>query len=204
RAFNQALRNDPNLAIAHVGLTIAYTELNKPDLMAGALARARALAAGASSHDRTHIEARVLQVAAELAPRDPAKLQVYRKSLDEALARQPGDAELLMLRGIAESPDPADRGQGSTGSAVPFYMRALAAGPTAAEHYLTHALENTNRTAEALPHAAAYARAAPNIPHALHMRGHVLRRSGQIEAAIGAFEAADRAAAAYFQAENVP
>jgi tetratricopeptide (TPR) repeat protein len=204
RSFNQALRSDPGLAMAHVGLTFAYTELNKSDLAAGALSRARALAAAASPHDRAHIDARLLQAAAELAPRDPTKLQAYRKSLDEALAKQPGDAELLMLRGIAESPDPADRGQGSMASAVSFYMRALAAGGIATEHYLTHALENTNHTAEALPHAAAYARAAPNIPHALHMRGHVLRRSGLIEAAIGAFEAADRAASAYFQAENVP
>lgn len=204
RSFNQALRSDPNLAMAHLGLTFAYTELNKPDLAAEALARARQLAAAASPHDRAHVDARVLQVAAELAPRDPAKLQAYRKSLDDALARQPGDAELLMLRGIAESSDPADRGQGSTASSVPFYMKALGAGGSAAEHYLTHALENTSRTAEALPHAGAYARAAPNIPHALHMRGHVLRRSGRIDAAIEAFEAADRTAAAYFQAESVP
>jgi tetratricopeptide (TPR) repeat protein len=204
RSFNQALRSDPNLGIAHAGLSIAYTELNKPDLAAKAVARAQVLAAGASAHDKAHIDARVLQAAAELAPRDSGKLQAYRKSLDDAVARQPADAELLMLRGIAESPDPADRGQGSTASAIPFYMKALAAGGTAAEHYLTHALENANRTSEALPHAAAYARAAPSIPHALHMRGHVLRRSGQIEAAIGAFEAADRAASAYFQAEHVP
>jgi tetratricopeptide (TPR) repeat protein len=204
RSFNQALRSDPNLAMAHVGLTFAYTELNKPELAASALARARALAGTASPHDRAHIDARALQAAAELAPRDPAKLHAYRKSLDDALARQPADAELLILRGIAESPDPADRGQGSTASAIPFYTKALGAGGTAAEHYLTHALENANRTGEALPHAAAYARAAPNIPHALHMRGHVLRRSGQIEAASGAFEAADRAASTYFQAENVP
>jgi tetratricopeptide (TPR) repeat protein len=204
RSFNQALRSDPSLAMAHVGLTFAYTELNKPDLAAGALARARALAAAASPHDRAHIDARVLQAAAELAPRDPARLQAYRNSLDEALAREPGDAELWILRGIAESPDPADRGQGSTASSLPFYMKAVGAGGDAAEHYLTHALENTNRTADALRHAAAYAAAAPNIPHALHMRGHVLRRSGQIDPAITAFEAADRAASAYFQAEHVP
>jgi tetratricopeptide (TPR) repeat protein len=204
RSFNQALRSDPDLAIAQAGLTVAYTELNQPDLAAAALERARALAGAATPHDRAHIAARALQVAAEHAPRDPAKLQAYRQSLDEAIAKHTADAELLMLRGMAESPDPADRGQGSTASAIPFYMKALAAGGTAAEHYLTHAFENTNRTAEALPHAAAYARAAPNIPHALHMRGHVLRRSGQIEAAIGAFEAADRAATTYFQAENVP
>jgi tetratricopeptide (TPR) repeat protein len=204
RSFNQALRADANLAMAEVGLTFAYAELNKPDLAAAALARAQARASAASPHDRAHITARVLQAAAERAPKDTAALQAYRKSLDEALSQEPRDAELLMLRGIAESPDPADRGQGSTASAVSFYMRALAAGGTAADHYLTHAFENTNRVAEALPHAAAYARAAPELPHAVHMHGHVLRRSGQIDAAIAAFEAADRAASAYFRIERVP
>jgi tetratricopeptide (TPR) repeat protein len=204
RSFNQALRTDSTLAMAHVGLTFAYTELNKPDLAAAALARAQALSSVAGTHDRVHITARVLQAAAEKAPKDTAALQAYRKSLDEALSKEPRDAELLMLRGIAESPDPADRGQGSTASAVSFYMRALAAGGTAADHYLTHAFENTNQVAEALPHAAAYAVAAPDVPHAVHMHGHVLRRSGQIDAAIAAFEAADRAASAYFRAESVP
>ena len=31
RSFNQALRLDPSLAIAHVGLSLVYAELNKPD-----------------------------------------------------------------------------------------------------------------------------------------------------------------------------
>src|SRR5215208_1180128 len=30
RSFNQALRIDPKLALAHVGLTVAYVELNAP------------------------------------------------------------------------------------------------------------------------------------------------------------------------------
>jgi tetratricopeptide (TPR) repeat protein len=204
RSFNQALRIDANLAMAQLGLTIAYTELNKPDAARGALTRAQGLAAKASAHDRLHIDARALQMAAEAAPGDHARLAAYRRALDAALVKEPRDAELWMLRGIAESPDPADRGQGSVASSIPFYDKALALGAVAARHYLTHAYENTNRIDEAIVHAAAYARAAPAIPHALHMHGHVLRRAGRIEAAIGAFEAADRAATEYFTAENIP
>ena len=36
------------------------------------------------------------------------------------------DAEFWLLRGNAESPDPADRGQGSVASAIRFYQNLLA------------------------------------------------------------------------------
>src|SRR5215831_16839679 len=204
RSFNQALRLDPRLAIADAELSIAYTELNQPAAARSALERARALAPQASEHDRLHITARAAQAEAEAAPGDQAKLAAYRKALDAALVKSPQDAELLMLRGIAESPDPSDRGQGSVVSSIPYYERALALGSVAAHHYLTHAFENSGRVADALPHAAAYARAAPSIPHALHMNGHVLRRLGRIDEAVGAFEAAKRAETEYLRAETIP
>ena len=94
------------------------------------------------------------------------------------------------------------RGQG-TRSSIPFYEKAIALGGVSAHHYLTHALENADRVTEALPHADAYARLAPTLPHALHMNGHVLRRAGRIDEAIGAFEAADGAETEYFGRENV-
>src|SRR5918999_1179642 len=52
RSFNQALRIDPRLAMAHLGLTYAYVELNAPDRARAALDRARTLASAASEHDR--------------------------------------------------------------------------------------------------------------------------------------------------------
>ena len=64
-------------------------------------------------------------MAAEDAPGDPAKLAAYRKALDGAIAAFPNDAEFVLLRGIAESPDPADRGQGSVVGSIPFYERVL-------------------------------------------------------------------------------
>ena len=204
RSFNQALRLDPRLAIANAELSIAYTELNQPALARSALERAGALAPQASEHDRLHIAARVAQAEAETASGDQTKLAAYRKALDAALLKAPQDVELLMLRGIAESPDPADRGQGSVVSSIPSYEKALGLGSVAAHHYLTHALENSGRIADALPHADAYARAAPAIPHALHMSGHVLRRLGKIDEAVGAFEAAERAEAEYLRTEKIP
>ena len=53
-------------------------------------------------------------MAAEGASIDRGRLAAYRTLLDEALIEFPSDEEFWLLRGIAESPDPADRGQGST------------------------------------------------------------------------------------------
>src|SRR5918994_1944207 len=49
--------------------------------------------------------------------------------IDAALARQPSDVELWLLRGIAQSPDPADRGQGSVEASIPFFEKALGLSP---------------------------------------------------------------------------
>jgi tetratricopeptide (TPR) repeat protein len=204
RSFNQALRVDPQLAPALVGLSLACAELNKPEASRAALQKAQQLATTASAHDRLHVELRGAQVAAENQPSDRTKLAAYRSALDAALTRYPDDAELWMLRGIAESADPFERGQGSGSSAVPFYEKALALGGTAAHHYLTHAFENTGRVGEAVEHAEAYARLAAAVPHALHMHGHVLRRAGRIAQAVAAFETADRVQQEYFRAEGVP
>jgi len=204
RSFNQALRLDGNLALAHLGLTIAYTELNAPPAARAALARAQALAR--TEHDRRHVAARALQMAAEAAPADAAKLAAYRAALDAALTAFPSDEEFWLQRGQAESPDPAERGQGSVAGSVRFYEKALAleSAHFAAHHYLTHAYENTGKVPEALTQGTTYAKMAPNVPHARHMDGHNLRRAGRIDEAIAAFAAADALETAYFAAEQIP
>ncbi|MGH9349731.1 MAG: tetratricopeptide repeat protein, partial [Vicinamibacterales bacterium] len=186
RSFNEALRLDATLAMAHVGLNQANDELNEPAAARAALDRARALAVDASAHDRRHIEIRTAQIAAG------TDRGAFRAALDEALVALPADVELWLLRGMAESPDPADRGQGSTASSIRFYERALSIHPDhfAAHHYLTHAYENAGRIEDALEHAERYAQLAPAIPHAHHMRGHDLRRTGRIHEAIAAFRTA--------------
>jgi tetratricopeptide (TPR) repeat protein len=65
RSFNQALRLDPQMALAQVGLSYAYVELNQPARARQALAAAQSLAAEASDHVRRHVEARALQMDAE-------------------------------------------------------------------------------------------------------------------------------------------
>jgi tetratricopeptide (TPR) repeat protein len=206
RSFHQALRLDPTLAVADVGLSYAYVELSAPAEARAALDRARQLAVGASEHDRRHVELRAMQMAAEAAPRDAALLGTYRTALDAALTKWPDDVELWLLRGFAESSDPAERGQGSPPASVHFFERAVALAPQqfAAHHFLTHAFENAARTSDALAQGAVYAQMSPQVPHARHMYGHELRRSGKIGDAITEFETADRLEVEYIERERVP
>jgi tetratricopeptide (TPR) repeat protein len=204
RSFNQALRIDQKLAMAHLGLTIAYVELNAAPAAHAALDRATALAS--TVHDKEHVAARALQMAAEESPGDAPRLAAYRAALNRALTKFPQDEEFWLQRGQAESSDPAERGQGSVAGSVRFYERALALAPGhfAAHHYLTHAYENGGRVQEALTQSATYAKMAPAVPHARHMDGHNLRRAGRIDEAIAAFAAADALETAYFTAEKIP
>jgi tetratricopeptide (TPR) repeat protein len=205
RSFHQALRSDPNLALAQVGLSYAYIELNKVAESRQAIEKARALATKAPDHVQRHVDARALQMAAEDAPGDTSKLAAYRKALDAAIEAFPSDVEFVLRRGIAESPDPADRGQGSVASSIPYYERALkiAPGEFAGHHFLAHAYENGARMKEAADHAAAYAASASSVPHAIHMHGHELRRLGRVHEAIARFEAADKLERDYFARERI-
>jgi tetratricopeptide (TPR) repeat protein len=205
RSFNRAVALDPSLAIASAALSLAYTELNKAEEAKMALLRARERAATLPDHDRRHVEIRALQFEAENNPQDKARLAAYRQALDAAIAAMPRDAELLLMRGIAESPDPADRGQGAVASSIPYFekARALSPGHFGPQHYLTHAYENANRIDDAVTTGAAYAKAAPAVPHARHMHGHALRRGGRTLEAIAELEAADRLHREYFKKESV-
>ena len=206
RSFHEALRHDPNLALAHVGLSYCYVELSMPAEAKKAIATAQTLAAISNGHVRSHVEARALQMAAEDNPRDVSRLAAYRKSLDSAIAAFPNDVEFILKRGMAESPDPADRGQGSVVASLPFYERALKIAPNhyAARHYSAHAYENNARLKEAVDAASSYSSQASNIPHARHMYGHELRRSGRVMDAIAQFEAADKIQRDYLAREKVP
>ena len=205
RSFHEALRHDPQLAMAYVGLSYAYSPMDYQAAEA-ALSRAQSLAAKVTDRERRRIEIRSLQLRAMA---DPGKLErelAFRDALDDALATYPDDVVFLLLRGTAAEPSPFADGQGCEDGGAQYYERVLALDPNnfAAHHFLTHCFENSGHVREALPHAMAYADLAPDVPHAQHMCGHVLRRVGQMEEAIGRFRRADDLERAYFREEKIP
>jgi tetratricopeptide (TPR) repeat protein len=206
RSFNQALRLDPKVAMAYVGLSRALSGLYAYEAARDALEHAQALAPGASERERRRIAicARQLDAIRDLG--NVEKHFQYKKAIDDALAADPKGAELWLLRGNAEEANAAGRGQHGGAASIEFYQKALQVSPDnfAAHHYLIHSYENAGRVEEALKHGETYARLCPAIPHAHHMYGHDLRRVGRVADAIAEFRRADELERAYYKAENIP
>jgi tetratricopeptide (TPR) repeat protein len=206
RSFHEALRYDPKLAMAYVGLSYAYSPMDFPAAEA-ALVRAKALSSSVTDREQRRIQIRALQLSAMV---DPSKIErelAFRDALDDALDAYPNDVVFLLLRGVAQEPSPFADGQGCIDmQAVTFFNRVLALDPTnfAAHHFLTHCYENNGLLKEALPHARDYAELAPDVPHAQHMLGHVLRHIGRMDQAIEQFLKTDEIERSYFQKENIP
>jgi tetratricopeptide (TPR) repeat protein len=208
RSFHQALRNDPNLAMAWWGLSRAEGRMAQSLHAKESIDRAKELAPHASPRERRYIDLRAQQMEAARAPQGTEadkKHAEYKVALEKALADDPSDAEMWVLRGNAEEPGVGGIGQAGTMGAVAFYESALARDPKhlGAHHYLVHALENSGRAAEAAAHGRVYAAAAFDVAHAQHMLGHVLPRLGKWNEALVQFQKADRIEDAYAKAEQV-
>ena len=111
RSFRQALRVDPKLAMAWLGLSRVYSGLDDAEAARRALAEAQALAAGASPREQRRIALRAKQLEAMADLADAARHAAYKKAIDDALAIDIGDVELWLVRGNAEEPTAAGRGQ---------------------------------------------------------------------------------------------
>jgi tetratricopeptide (TPR) repeat protein len=208
RSFHQALRSDPKMAMAYLGLSYAYSPIDYRAARA-ALDQAESLSTAVDDRERRRMAIRRAQLDAmadagnaEAIP----KLLAFRQEIDGALAAYPDDVELLLLRGHAEEPTPFGDGQGCVASAIAYYRRALAISPDnfAAHHFLAHCYENQGTFSDALEQARIYAQMAPQIPHAQHMFGHELRCVGRTEEAIQFFLKAETIENAYYRRENIP
>ncbi len=205
RSFHQALRLDPKLAMACVGLSRTHSGLDDPAGARAWLAQAESLAAGASDREQRRIRIRARQLTAIEALDDPAPFAAYKKALDDALALDMDDTQLWLLRGNAEEPNASGRGQRGGSSSIAFYEQVLKRVPdhASAHHFLVHSYETIGDIPAALAHGEQYARLSPAIPHAAHMWAHDLRRVGRVDDAIVQFKKAYALENAYYAAENI-
>lgn len=206
RSFHQALRLDPNMAMAFLGLTDAYIGLHDPATARAAFQRAQELAPKASKREQMWITIRDRELDYLESNEDPDKYVAYRRSISDALRANPNDPWLWIQRGLADEGTPITHGQAGGVDTIAFYRTALALAPDnfAAHHYYAHTLENLGRTKEALDEAAIYVRMAPVIPHAHHMHGHELMRLGRTEEAIAEFLKTKALEEEYYRTEDIP
>ncbi|MGH9867658.1 MAG: hypothetical protein ACREAA_05780 [Candidatus Polarisedimenticolia bacterium] len=205
RSFQQALRLDPDMVMAHLGLSYVQSGLENPEGARLSLENAKSLASKASDRERRRIDIREKQLAAIADIKDAGLFLAYKKALDAALAKDLDDAALWVLRGNAEETNASGRGQRGGASSVAFYQEVLRLVPdhATAHHYLVHSYETIGRIDKALEHGEVYARLAPSIPHAAHMWAHDLRRVGRVDDAIVQFKKTNELERAYYAAEKI-
>lgn len=206
RSFHQALRLDPKLAMAFVGLADSYIGLQDIGTARAAFQRAQELAPSVSKREQAWITIRDRELDYIEDSGDPDKYVAYRKAVSDALKANPNDPWFWIQRGLADEGSPFTHGQAGGVDTIAFYKTALALAQDnfAAHHYYAHTLENLGKTKEALEESAIYLRAAPAIPHAHHMHGHELMRAGRTEEAIAEFLKTKALEEDYYKAENIP
>jgi tetratricopeptide (TPR) repeat protein len=205
RSFHQALRSDPKLAMAYLGLSYVHSGLEDSTGARLNYQKARDLVQGASERERRRVTIRGKQLAAMADIKDAALFLAYKKSIDEALAKDLDDPQLWVLRGTAEEMNASGRGQRGGASSLAFYHEVLRMVPNhaTAHHYLVHSYETIGRIDKALEHGEVFARESPSIPHAAHMWGHDLRRVGRVDDAIAEFLKTDQLERDYYAAEKI-
>ncbi len=206
RSFNQALRLDPSLAMADLGLSDVYIGLQDMPAARAAFDKAQSLSGQLSAQEKARITIRARQLDYLDANGDMQKYFAYRQAIGDALAVDPDNSWLWILRGFADEGTPFGHGQGGHADTIAFYDAAMASAPDSfvPHHYLAHTLENLGLAKLALEQTDIYVRLAAAIPHAHHMRGHDLRQLGRTEEAIQEFVKANELENAYYKAENIP
>ena len=206
RSFHEALRRDPMLAMAHLGLTKAYVGATTFSEAFFHLKKAVELAAkgNLTPKEEKWISLGELQMEAVFASEQErsSKHQEYKQAIEALIALDPDDAHAWVMRGNAEENSASGRGQGGRIGSVAYYDAALKRDPGhfAAHHFLVHSYEGLGHYDKAAEHGAQYAAAVSGVPHAQHMYAHVLPRLGRWQEALDQLGKADRLHRDYFSA----
>ena len=130
----------------------------------------------------------------DAAAKDPD--EAFVKGLRAVVAKYPDEVEaqldvaLMVMRGFS-LPDRKPNAPGST-EAVAILRALLPKAPEhpGLHHYIIHGFEGSTFAKDAWPSCEKYAQLVPNIPHALHMPGHIYSQTGRWEDATKSFSAA--------------
>ena len=210
RSFREAARLDPDAAMAYWGIAMAApghfvpmyqlaltpnrrppvsVPPNSPEARArDAIVRAQAFGDSVTPRERMYISA----VAARHNPFLSDPEAAYIAAMREIVEAFPEDLEakvllaLILENGYEGSTKlPRD----GTAESVMLLRQVLATDSdhVGAMHFFIHALEGGADIGDALPIADRYAALVSDIPHALHMPGHVYGLTGRFDEAVEAF-----------------
>lgn len=214
RSFLQAAALDPAAPMPQWGIAMVAAGDWRPrfqlDLQAQVSGRAvapatsRARTAANKATELSHVPGKATDlekayIAAIAARRDPAAKdadEAFVQGLRALLARYPNEVEaqlalaLTIMRGFSVA-EKKPNGPGST-EAVAILRGLLPKAPEhpGVHHYIIHGFEGSSFAKDAWPSCEKYTQLVPNIPHALHMPGHIYSQTGRWEDAAKSFGAA--------------
>src|SRR5450432_1257398 len=211
RSFLQAAALDPSAPMPYWGIAMVAAGDWRPRFQIDLLERvqgkrippaaSRARAAAQRAVDLAQVPGKAtglekLYIAAVAARRDPNAKEpeeAFVKGMRALLAAYPDEVEaqldlaLMIMRGFS-LPDKKPIAPGST-EAVAILRALLPKIPEhpAVHHYVIHGFEGAAFAKDAWPSCEKYAQLVTNIPHALHMPGHIYSQTGRWADAAKAF-----------------
>jgi tetratricopeptide (TPR) repeat protein len=224
QSFIQAAKLDPQAAMAYWGIAMAAPATflpmyqlvlgpgprlppdappNSPEFRArAAIAKAQSLRESVTPRERLYIDAVAAFHNAQL--RDPDAAYISGMKMIVASFADDKEAKAILALSLEDGYDPSTKSpRGGTSESLKLLRQVLTTDPNhaGANHFLIHALEGSNQLRDAVPIADRYAALAPNIPHVLHMPGHVYAQIGMYDEAVKAFLAADAKEREYMAAD---
>lgn len=183
RAFQQAVRLDPDCAMCHWGLARALDSRGgDKDQQKAELKKAEDLAPKVSDHEQRYIRA---DVAGSKKKDDDAEA-AYAKQMEALIDRYPDDIEARLLYALSLNRGYSAEGEPRSGSlygqAVLREILQQHPDNAAANHYWIHAVEGSHPEL-AIASAEKLGLLAPDSGHMVHMPGHIFYRVGEYERA---------------------
>jgi tetratricopeptide (TPR) repeat protein len=205
RAFEEAIRKDPQCAMCYWGLAQAEQFRGGPgkEYAKQALAQAVKLEGKASKTDRLYIEAAEAESREDEGDDHKESIAIYRK----LVAKEPHDIEARIFLAEAVGDGFDDKGEPKPGmkEKISILEGVLKDAPndSAANHYWIHAMEPSNHPERAIASAALLASLAPTSGHMVHMPGHIYYRVGDYASADRWFTASTEADERYMREQHV-
>ena len=211
--FTAIAGQDPQCAMAYWGQAMTWWHplWYLPDskaLQAGSDAIAKASASPPKSEREQGFIAALADFYKGSGQRDHrTRAMAYRADMEKLFARFPQDQEIGAFYALAllATASPADKTYADQRNAADILEKIFTSQPDhpGAAHYLIHSFDSPELAPEALRAARAYAKIAPDAPHALHMPSHIFIRLGLWDDAIASNIASRKVAHDLAEKNNV-
>jgi tetratricopeptide (TPR) repeat protein len=146
--------------------------------------------------------------ARRMPPAGKSADDAYIEALRAINAKYPKEVEartflsLHLMRGF-DLPDHTPRADSMESVAILRQLLKDAPDHPGVNHYVIHAWEGSSFASDAWPSCKRYAELVPNIPHALHMPGHIYSQTGKLDLAEKYFGMANVNELGYIKADSL-